>query len=96
MIVETPDCEQHLLSRAKEKTRGLISLIGDLLDLSRIESGSIALETKPIQIEAILESIVDFLKTQSDFNIKIIDISEKDFVENRQDYLSVLDEICGE
>jgi hypothetical protein len=39
---------------------------------------------------------LDFLKTQSDFNIKIIDISDKDFVEHRQDYLRILDEICEE
>ena len=35
---------EHLLSRAKEKTQGLISSIGDLLDLSRIESGTICQE----------------------------------------------------
>ena len=34
--------EHQMLTRAKEKTRGLISLIGDLLDLSRIEEASSA------------------------------------------------------
>jgi 2-amino-4-hydroxy-6-hydroxymethyldihydropteridine diphosphokinase len=37
---------------------------------------------------------LEFLKSQTDFNVKIIDISDKDFVENREDYLSILDEIC--
>ena len=37
---------------------------------------------------------LEFLKSQTEFNVKIIDISDKDFVENRADYLSILDEIC--
>jgi deoxyadenosine/deoxycytidine kinase len=47
-------------------------------------------------LERINTGYLDFLKTQSDFNIKIIDISDKDFVEHRQDYLRILDEICEE
>lgn len=39
---------------------------------------------------------LEFLKTQKDFNVKIIDVSDRDFVENRSDYLWVLGEICGE
>jgi 2-amino-4-hydroxy-6-hydroxymethyldihydropteridine diphosphokinase len=37
---------------------------------------------------------LEFLKSQTDFNVKIIDISDKDFVGNREDYLSILDAIC--
>lgn len=39
---------------------------------------------------------LDFLKNQKDFSVKIIDVSDRDFVENRSDYLWVLGEICGE
>ncbi|MFY0712496.1 2-amino-4-hydroxy-6-hydroxymethyldihydropteridine diphosphokinase [Seonamhaeicola sp. NFXS20] len=46
-------------------------------------------------LEKINEGYLNFLKTQPEFNVKIIDISNKDFVKNRNDYLSVLDEICG-
>ncbi|WP_298532814.1 2-amino-4-hydroxy-6-hydroxymethyldihydropteridine diphosphokinase [uncultured Algibacter sp.] len=45
-------------------------------------------------LERINSGYLDFLKTQKDFNVKIIDISDKDFVENRMDYLSVLNEMC--
>jgi two-component system, OmpR family, phosphate regulon sensor histidine kinase PhoR len=61
--VSTP--EEHLLSRAKEKTQGLISLIGDLLDISRIESGAICQETKPVVLDELLENIIDFLNTRA-------------------------------
>jgi 2-amino-4-hydroxy-6-hydroxymethyldihydropteridine diphosphokinase len=37
---------------------------------------------------------LEFLKTQTDFNVKIIDVSDRDFVENRADYLWVLEKIC--
>jgi len=55
------DVDQHLIERAKEKTHGLISLIGDLLDLSRIEAGGISHNVQPIQVKDLLASIVDFL-----------------------------------
>lgn len=53
--------EQYLLARAKEKTRGLISLIGDLLDLSRIESGIVSQEPKQVRLDELLQNIIDFL-----------------------------------
>jgi deoxyadenosine/deoxycytidine kinase len=44
-------------------------------------------------LEKINAGYLDFLKSQSDFNVKIIDISDKDFVKNRADYLWLLNEI---
>lgn len=55
----------HLISRAKEKTQGLISLIGDLLDLSRIESGTVWEAPRPVQLAELLENIIDFLSTRA-------------------------------
>jgi signal transduction histidine kinase len=55
------DVDQHLIERAKEKTHGLIALIGDLLDLSRIEAGGISHNIQPIQVADLLKSIVEFL-----------------------------------
>ena len=57
--------DENLLARAKEKTQGLISTIGDLLDLSRIESGNTCQEIKPVQLEDLLGNIVDFLGTRA-------------------------------
>jgi len=62
---EQSEKEKHLLNRAKEKTQGLISLIGDLLDLSRIEAGSTGQEFREIKIEELIGSIVDFLNTRA-------------------------------
>lgn len=63
---EVPEHDQHILARAREKTRGLIALISDLLDLSRIEEGIICHEPQAVRLEELLENIVDFLKTQAE------------------------------
>ncbi|WP_299338414.1 2-amino-4-hydroxy-6-hydroxymethyldihydropteridine diphosphokinase [uncultured Psychroserpens sp.] len=47
-------------------------------------------------LEKINSGYLDFLKKQTELNVKIIDISDKDFVNHRADYLWLLDEICGE
>ncbi|MFI0428541.1 2-amino-4-hydroxy-6-hydroxymethyldihydropteridine diphosphokinase [Mariniflexile sp. HMF6888] len=46
-------------------------------------------------LEKINTGYLEFLKSQTDFNVKIIDISDRDFIENRSDYLWVLGEVCG-
>jgi signal transduction histidine kinase len=53
------------LTRAKEKTQGMISMIGDLLDLSRIEEGIICHEPKSVRMEELLQNIVEFLTTRA-------------------------------
>lgn len=47
-------------------------------------------------LEKINTGYLEFLKTQTDFNVKIIDISNRDFIDDRGDYLWVLGEICGD
>ena len=46
-------------------------------------------------LERINAGYLEFLKSQSKFNIKIIDISKLDFIKNRRDYLKILDEMCA-
>ena len=65
LMGQLSESEEHLLSRAKEKTQGLISTIGDLLDLSRIESGTTCQESKPVQLEDLLSNIVKFLGSRA-------------------------------
>ncbi len=65
MVGEESVQDQHILARAREKTKGLIALIGDLLDLSRIEEGIICHEPQPVKLDDLLENIVDFLQTSA-------------------------------
>lgn len=57
--------DQYMLSRAKEKVYGLISTIGDLLDLSRIETGASAKSHNPVKVDEVLKNITDFLDARA-------------------------------
>ena len=65
MVEESSTVDPHILMRAKEKTHGLISLIGDLLDLSRIEAGMVTQEPVSVRIDELLKDIVDFLASKA-------------------------------
>lgn len=42
-------------------------------------------------LEKINQGYLDYIKTQTDLNILIIDVSDMDFVENQKDYLKILE-----
>ncbi|MFA6008621.1 MAG: response regulator [Desulfobacteraceae bacterium] len=65
-VADLDDDNKHLLLRAKEKTKGLISLIGNLLDLARIEAGNDYNNPRQVKISEILDGIVEFLKSRAD------------------------------
>lgn len=46
-------------------------------------------------LQKINEGYIEFIRSQASDKIKIIDISNLDFVNNREDYLSILKEIAG-
>jgi len=44
-------------------------------------------------LEKINQGYLDYIKTQTDLNILIIDVSDMDFVENQEDYLKIINRI---
>jgi len=44
-------------------------------------------------LEKINRGYLDYIKSQTDLNILIIDVSERDFVKNQQDYVFILEQI---
>ena len=46
-------------------------------------------------LQKINEGYLDFIKTQHNDTIKIIDISNLDFIKNRKDYLTILKSIVS-
>ena len=44
-------------------------------------------------LEKINNGYLDYIKTQKDLNVLVIDVSEKDFVKTQKDYIFILDEI---
>jgi 2-amino-4-hydroxy-6-hydroxymethyldihydropteridine diphosphokinase len=47
-------------------------------------------DIQPEYLEKINQGYLDFIKTQHQLNVKIIDISELDFVKHREDFLTVI------
>lgn len=44
-------------------------------------------------LEKINRGYLDYIKTQTDLNVLIIDVSDFDFVKNQEDYVKILDEV---
>jgi signal transduction histidine kinase len=63
---ELTEKQTRNLKRVQDKCGVLISLINDLLDLSRIESGAITLQAKDVFLRELIEEVVVSLKPQSE------------------------------
>ncbi|MBU2480895.1 MAG: response regulator, partial [Proteobacteria bacterium] len=62
---DQPDNNQYILGRAKEKTKTLISLIGDLLDISKIEAGKTKQEAIEVHVDDLIKKIIEFVHSQA-------------------------------
>lgn len=54
------DKQEQILNRVSERVNGLVNLSTELLDLSKIESGTVAAEKEAVDIAELLEKEVDF------------------------------------
>jgi protein-histidine pros-kinase len=61
----TPDQERQLQT-VRTSAKHLLSLINDLLDVARIESGKIELNLEPVSIRAIMEEVASSLRPLAD------------------------------
>lgn len=78
-VAEEESIKDHeILSRAKDKTQNLIALIGDMLDLSRIEAGNVGYEAKQIRLEELLESIVVFMRDKTKSRNQTLTLNKPD------------------
>jgi len=66
IIGEVNERQKEMLGRAKERTHALLTLINDLLDLSKIEAGFVVQQKEPTQITELLEKVIELLKYEAE------------------------------
>jgi signal transduction histidine kinase/FixJ family two-component response regulator len=66
MAGEVTEKQEQLLSRAKQRTRGLLDLIKDLLDLSKIEAGKMVQYKEPLSLQEVIQRVVDLMRTEAE------------------------------
>ena len=58
--------ERQWLQRAKERSKSLLAMVSDLLEINKIEAGKVAQKMEPVQMAQVIRQIVDFLKPEAD------------------------------
>jgi len=66
MAGEVTAKQEQLLSRAKERTKGLLTLIKDLLDISKIEAGMMVQYKEPLSLQEVAQKVVDLMRTEAE------------------------------
>ena len=66
MAGDITEKQEQLLSRAKERTKGLLTLIKDLLDLSKIEAGMMVQYKEPLSLQEVVQKVVDLMRVEAD------------------------------
>jgi two-component system phosphate regulon sensor histidine kinase PhoR len=66
MAGDITEKQEQLLGRAKERTRGLLTLIKDLLDLSKIEAGMMVQYKEPLSLQEVVQKVVDLMGAEAD------------------------------
>jgi signal transduction histidine kinase len=66
MAGDVTEKQEQLLSRAKQRTKGLLDLIKDLLDLSKIEAGKMVQYKEPLLLQEVIQRVVDLMRAEAE------------------------------
>lgn len=85
MHIEDTQKVQDCLKKISSSSQHLLSLINDVLDMSKIESGNIALNLEIMSLPAVLESVVNIMQPlikerKQYFSIHLEQVKHEDFI----------------
>jgi signal transduction histidine kinase len=62
---ETTEKQTYLLTRIKERSKGLMDLIADLLEISKIDAGMAMERKEPLQVEEVVRKVVELMEGET-------------------------------
>jgi len=65
MAGELNEKQQQMITRAKERTRSVLTLIKDLLDFSKIEAGKMVQYKEPLSLAEVIPRVVEVMKADA-------------------------------
>jgi signal transduction histidine kinase len=65
---QDPGKQQEILGRSRRRIRALVELVGDLLEVSRMEAGTVRREVAPQRIAEILEEVAGLMRPLAEQN----------------------------
>lgn len=65
MAGDITETQGQLLGRAKERTKGVLDLIRDLLDLSKIEAGKMVHYKEPVSLHEVINQVIELLNIEA-------------------------------
>lgn len=98
--IDDKDKIKEYLKKIEISSEHLLSLINDVLDMSRIESGKVVIDPKPLHLPDLLHDIRTIIQPtitskQLDFQINTVDIVNEDIIADKLRLEQVLINILG-
>ena len=78
MVGQLNEQQTKMLKRVKERTKGLLDLVKDLLDLSKIEAGLVVQYKEPLKLKDIIGKVIDILNPQAEAKNITLDFKEEE------------------
>ncbi len=61
-LAPDPEKQMEMLSRSKQRLHALLDLVADLLDVARMEAGTVRREIAPQQVDEVLKEVVELMR----------------------------------
>ncbi len=86
--IDSKDAVKEYLRKIQTSSEHLLSLINDVLDMSRIESGKVKIDEKPLHLPDLLHDIRTIMRPsinskQLDFLIDTVDVVDEDIIADK-------------